>query len=308
MKISKYFILKALIVLLWQVNIYSQEKSSLCFTFDDGTAKNILDYDYLAWNQMILDNLKNNNLQAILFLCGSRLNNSEGKQIIDSWDKSGHLIANHTYNHLNYNNPEVSYEIYRTDIIKCDSLINGYENYTKLFRAPFLKNGKTVEKRDSLISFLKQIEYKNGYVTIDASDWYFNSKLIKFINNNPDSNIDKYREVYIEHLIDRAKYYDNLAFELLGRKIKHSILLHHNLISALFLGDLIKAFKEEGWEIINAADALEDQVYQMDINTLPAGESIIWSLAKEAGNYDDLLRYPAEDSKYEEEKLEKLGL
>ena len=109
-------------------------------------------------------------------------------------------------------------------------------------------------------------------------------------------------------MLEQAKYYDNLAFEILGRKIKHSILLHHNLTSALFLSDLIEAFKNEGWNVINASEALKDEVYKKKINILPAGESIIWSLAKETGKYDDILRYPGEDSIYEEEKLKKLGL
>ena len=85
-------------------------------------------------------------------------------------------------------------------------------------------------------------------------------------------------------------------------------MLHHNLTSALFLGDLIKAFKAEGWETIDAKDALTDEVYKMIPDIVPAGESIIWGLAKETGKYEDVLRYPGEDSKYEEEKVNKLGL
>ena len=128
------------------------------------------------------------------------------------------------------------------------------------------------------------------------------------MKNNPGASIEKYKAAYIEHLLSRAKYYDELAYELLGRKVKHSILLHHNLTSALFLGDLIKGIKNEGWEIISADEALKDEVYDKQINTLPAGESIIWSLAKESGKYENKLRYPAEDSMYEEEKMKALGL
>ncbi len=31
--------------------LYAQEKSSVCFTFDDGNTKDILNYNYLQWNQ-----------------------------------------------------------------------------------------------------------------------------------------------------------------------------------------------------------------------------------------------------------------
>jgi hypothetical protein len=41
---------------------------------------------------------------------------------------------------------------------------------------------------------------------------------------------------------------------------------------------------------------------------LPAGESIIWSLAKEKGTIAKSLRYPAEDGASENARMNKLGL
>ena len=187
-------------------------------------------------------------------------------------------------------------------------LINRYKNFQRYFRAPYLKYGDTEEKRDTLNAFLKSMNYKNGYVTIDGSDWYYNIRLIEYMKKNPDKSIEAYKKAYIVHLLDRAKFYDDIAFTLLGRRIKHSILLHHSLSAALFLGDLIKAFEVEGWKIIDAKDALTDEVYKMIPDIVPAGESIIWGLAKETGKYENILRYPGEDSQYEEEKINKLGL
>ena len=43
-------------------------------------------------------------------------------------------------------------------------------------------------------------------------------------------------------------------------------------------------------------------------NNVPAGESLIWALAKQSGKYEDLLRYPAEDEEYEKDKMDALGL
>jgi peptidoglycan-N-acetylglucosamine deacetylase len=289
------------------IALLSQDKSSVCFTFDDGNTKNILDYKNEQWNQMILDCLKEYKLQAIFYVCGKNVNNAEGRNVLESWDKAGHIIANHTYSHLNYNIEENTYDKYINDILLCDSLISGYKNFRGYFRAPYLKYGETKEKRDSLNKFLKRINYQNGYVTIDASDWFYNSRLINFMSNNPGKSIEQYKKAYIEHLLDRAKFYDELALKLLGRKIKHSILLHQNLTSALFLEDLIKAFENKGWQTIDASDALSDPIYQKIPDLVPAGESIIWGLAKETKKYDDILRYPGEDSQYEEDKLNKIG-
>jgi len=84
--------------------------------------------------------------------------------------------------------------------------------------------------------------------------------------------------------------------------------LHHNLTSALFLGDLIQKFKEEGWSVINADTAFQDEFFKEIPETNPAGESLVWSLAKATGKYESILRYPAEDSRYEIPKMKKLGL
>ena len=43
-------------------------------------------------------------------------------------------------------------------------------------------------------------------------------------------------------------------------------------------------------------------------NIVSAGESLIWALAKETEKYESLLRYPAEDGRYEEAKMDQLGL
>lgn len=72
------------------------------------------------------------------------------------------------------------------------------------------------------------------------------------------------------------------------------------------LSDVIAAFTAEGWAITSTEAALQDPLYAQLPDTLPAGESIIWALAK-AQNMPNL-RYPAEDSVYEEPSLKDAGL
>ncbi len=107
---------------------------------------------------------------------------------------------------------------------------------------------------------------------------------------------------------ERAQYYNDLARKVLGRSVKHTILMHYNLLNALFLGDLLEMFKSKGWKLIDAQNAFKDSVFQAAPKNVPAGESIIWALAKETGKFNKLLRYPGEDSKYENDKMDKLGL
>lgn len=284
----------------------SNQQSSVCFTFDDGNTNDILNYKQSYWNALILNHLKEADTQAVLFACGKGLNDNKGDSLLTAWDDAGHLIANHTFSHQNYNSLTTTFEFFRRDILQNDSLISKYRNYTKLLRFPYLKEGDTILKRDSIRSFLKSIGYSNGYVTIDASDWYYNQRLIKALNSNPELNLEPYKAAYLEHIYDRAMFYDSLAYLLTGRKIHHTLLLHHNLTSALFLGDLIKMFKDHNWIITSATETYKDEIYSKEPNNIPAGESLIWALAKESGKFENVLRYPAEDGIYEKGKLDKL--
>jgi hypothetical protein len=107
---------------------------------------------------------------------------------------------------------------------------------------------------------------------------------------------------------DRAQYYDSLSNQTLGRSVKHTILTHFNLLNGLFLEDLIQMFKSKGWVFIDAEEAFTDSAYSAKPKILPAGESIVWALAKEKGTIAKSLRYPAEDGQIETARMNKLGL
>jgi peptidoglycan/xylan/chitin deacetylase (PgdA/CDA1 family) len=142
---------------------------------------------------------------------GSGLNNDKGKYVLNSWNNANHQIGNHTYSHPYFNAENYSLKQFENELLKNDSLINSYSNYAKLFRFPYLKEGNTVEKRDGFRTFMKSKGFKNGHVTIDASDWYVNSRLIKRLKKNPDADISGFKKYDIEHLYGRALYYDSLA-------------------------------------------------------------------------------------------------
>ncbi len=285
-----------------------KQKPKVCFSFDDGSTSDKPGYAWNEWNNLLLEKLHENNLQAVFFAACGGLDNEKGKQVLSSWSQHGHLIANHSYSHKSYDNAATTYEFFVADFLRNDSLINTYPGYTKLFRFPYLKEGDTEKKRDDFRAFLKEQGYRNGHVTIDASDWYVYSRMLKRLKENPKANLEPYKKFYLEHIYERAVYYNELSLKLTGRQINHTLLLHHNLTSALFMGDLIALFKAKGWEVVNASEAYKDDIYKQVSNTMPAGESLIWALAKEKGSYENILRYPAEDSKYEEPKMNTLGL
>jgi len=67
-------------------------------------------------------------------------------------------------------------------------------------------------------------------------------------------------------------------------------------------------FKSKGWQLIDAEEAFTDPVFNAAPTILPAGESIVWALAKQTGKIARSLRYPAEDGEYEKARMDKLKL
>lgn len=67
-------------------------------------------------------------------------------------------------------------------------------------------------------------------------------------------------------------------------------------------------YKTNGWKLVDAEEAFTDPVFASKPEVVPAGESIIWSLAKQNGTIAKSLRYPAEDAVYENARMDKLGL
>jgi peptidoglycan-N-acetylglucosamine deacetylase len=272
----------------------------LSLSFDDGLNPD-LNHQAKLMNDKILEHLDQNNVQAIVYPSLTKIGDVKGKALIEKWSQQGHEVANHSASHQNLNRDDVSVQTYIQSIAQAEAVFENLDTWTKRYRFPFLKEGNTLEKRDAVRYWLKQNNYQSGAVSIDASDWFYNQKFIQYQKNNQQDKFPRLKAAYLQHLLDRAKYYDELALKSLGYSPKHVLLLHVNAINAEFLDDVIVEFRKKGWTIISSKEAYDDPLYKIETNILPAGESIIWSIAKQQGLQN--LRYPAEDAPYEQDLL-----
>lgn len=291
-----------------RIKLNAKPVSQVALTMDDFHWNNSIKLNPEQRNEAILTTLNKYSVKAGLFVIGRNIETDRGEALLADWDKAGHLIANHTYSHRNYNAPEMTAEEFYQDILRAEELLKQFPNFKKWFRFPMLKEGDTAAKRDELRASLARSGYEMGYVTIDDSDWAIETRLRARLEKDSKANLNPYRDFYLEHMWARAQYYDSLAYKVTGRAIKHTILTHFNLLNALFLGDVMEMFKSKGWQWIDADEAFRDPIFKTRPKNVPAGESIIWALAKESGKIDKNLRYPAEDSQYENARMNKLGL
>ena len=250
--------------------------------------------------------LQRHRVKAAGFVAGKYVDDELAPRILRRWSDDGHVIGNHSFSHRYFGgqNPDALMD----DILKCEPLLSGYSGFRKFFRFPYLAEGRTSEERDAIRALLARNGYRNAPVTIDTSDWYIDNRLKARLHAKPDSSIDAYRRFYLDHLWDRATFYDGLAKSLFGHSIDHTILLHHRLTTGLFLDDALSMFKERGWRLVDAEAAFDTPALRMQPDTIPAGQSVIWAAAKADGRFNKLLRYPGEDGDYEAPRMDALGL
>ena len=301
-RLSPLQFLASAILSLWTSWAVAQ---TLALSFDDGFNPNTQP-QAPQWNAQILAALQEHNIQAVLFPSLARMGGTDGLTLVTSWGQKGHLIGNHTASHKSLADPNITLDEFIADVQVADAAFKDLPNFTPMLRFPYLKEGDTPAKRDGLRNWMRDHGYKGAPVSIDASDWYYSRVFADHVQAGDNAKAERVKQHYIRHLLDRASYYDRLAQEVLGRSPKHMILLHTNQINATALPEIIAAFKAQGWTIDSASAAFKDPLYAQAPQTLPAGESIIWALAKAQGLPN--LRYPAEDSVYEEPALHEAGL
>lgn len=291
-----------LAICLWSAMASAQ---SLSLTFDDGLDPGKQSNARL-WNDQIIAGLKGSGVTAMMFPALSHIGGDAGMDLVRAWGKAGNAVGNHTSRHRNLSSPKLTLAEFIVDVKEGDAALRGVPGFVPMLRFPFLKEGDTVAKRDGIRQWMKANGYKPASVSIDASDWYYNQVFLSFTNSSDHQKAARVKQAYIEHLLDRAGYYDGLAKQVLGRSPKHVMLLHVSAINAASVPEIITAFKARGWQFIAPTAAFGDAMYALQPDIVPAGESIVWALAKEKGISG--LRYPGEDSTYEQPRLQASGL
>lgn len=279
--------------------------SRLAVTIDDFDLTDTPMLSGIERDRQIRATLGRHAIKAAGFVAGKYVHGPVSDEVLRSWS-DGHIIGNHSFSHSYYGTDDPDH--YMADILKCEAVLSGYPGFRKLFRYPFLGEGQGAEARDALRERLHAHGYRIGHVTIDTSDWAIDGRLRKRLAVEPEADISPYRQFYLQHIWERATFYDGLARKLFGGPIDHTLLLHHRLTTALFLDDLLQMFRNRGWRLIDAVKAFASPIFVLEPKSIPSGQSLVWAVAKERGTYDSLLRYPGEDEKYEAPKMDALGL
>lgn len=190
------------------------------------------------------------------------------KEIFKMWLAAGHPLGNHTYDHLNLD--EVGVPAYLENIAKQDDLLATFDSSPeaikrrRVFRYPYLTEGKTLEKRNAVRKYLSQNGYRVAEVTTDYFDWAWNAAFNRCTTQQDEKSI-AWLKNHIADGADRHLRGTNAVSEyLLNRRVPQIVLVHVNAFNAITLGSILKHWKDEGVKFVSLDETLADPIYQFD--------------------------------------------
>ena len=241
--------------------------------------------------------------EAMFFVKTAHIRSESDSERLKQYTDAGHRLANHSHSHLWLNRTESSE--YIADIATASKILANFDHYDPFYRFPFLDEGRTAEKRDAVREALSALGLAHGYVTVDNYDWHLAGRVKTAVRDGRRVDRVALREVYLDHIVESVEFYDGIATDVLGRSPRHVLLLHENDLAALFIGDLVRALREAGWEIIGAREAYTDPIAEVLPETLFNGQGRVAAMAHAAGAAPRELVQQSEDEEFLDRMLDR---
>jgi peptidoglycan-N-acetylglucosamine deacetylase len=187
-----------------------------------------------------------------------------GPAILHNWTASGNLLGSHTYSHPDLESTSVT--DFEDDILKNEPTLRQYAGKSDwhYFRYPFLHEGETLEKRQSVQSYLKEHGYKAAEVSLDFEDYLWNAPYARCVAKQRMDKVDALHDSYLAAADQYIDIYRSLSHRLYGHDIPYVLLLHVTAFNAKMLPDLIAQLRERGFTFITLSEALRDPAYTID--------------------------------------------
>lgn len=251
---------------------------NICLSFDDAPTGDGLRYSGMERAETLINKFKKTGISPVIFCVPNKLDSARLWRL-KAYSEAGIKLGNHTCTHGLIE--EMGAKGFLRDIFKADSILSQFKSYRKIFRYPYLNEGKTAQTRDSIRNVLIENGFEFGYVTVDTYDWYINSLYQNALKEGKTIDYNVLRDLYIEHIWAGISFYDDIAKKVLGRSPNHVVLLHENDLAALFVDELIDFLKRKGCNFISPDEAYSDKIAYQGMSTLNNNQGKIGAIAKD---------------------------
>ena len=264
----------------------------VAITIDDLPATSAQDLaEMQALTDDLLAHLKKFEIPAIGFVNEGKLFAGDSAKIeahtalLRRWLDAGLELGNHTYAHIDFQNSPL--DSIKADILRGERILRPllaeYDAVPRYFRHPFLHTGPDLQTRAAIDSFLAEKGYTVAPVTIDNSEWIYADAYDKALDRGDASLAHRIGSDYIRYMEEVFEFNEALSHDVVGREIKHVLLLHANRLNADYLDDVITMIRRRGYAFITLEEALQDSAYTLpDTYAGPRGLSWLqrWAISR----------------------------
>ena len=230
----------------------------------------------------ILTHLESHQVGQAAFFTVTERFSDETTPLLNMIGDKGHVVGNHTHSHPNLIKSDG--QTFLKDVQKADEILNQYSGFKRWFRYPYLNEGRNDEDTQLVRQGLAEMDYVNFHTTIPTLDFFMDKIFQERISHNDSVDLDKLRQLYVDLIMENVELYHKLSTTVLSVEMPHVLLLHETDLNALFLGDLLAALKELGWQIVNAEEIMEDPYFNYQPDTGPLIMGKITAMIKEKFN------------------------
>jgi peptidoglycan-N-acetylglucosamine deacetylase len=222
-----------------------------------------------AENEAIVATLRREGVPAIGFV-------NEGKlyvageidaraALLERWLEAGEELGNHTFSHLSLRDTPVS--TFEEDLIRGETvtrwLAGRHHARLRFFRHPFLHTGPSLEARRDFERFLADRGYVVAPVTIENSDYVFSRVYNEMKTKGDAAGMRRTADAYLRFTAAQLDFWEGVARTVVGRPIRHVLLLHDNELNAGHLEELLALLRRRGYRFIPLEEALRDEAYRL---------------------------------------------
>ncbi|MCH9032422.1 MAG: hypothetical protein IIB00_09215, partial [candidate division Zixibacteria bacterium] len=99
-------------------------------------------------------------------------------------------------------------------------------------------------------------------VSVATEDYLYDLSLQRFSASRDSSVFAGIRDEYIESVLHAIVDAEDRSWRLIGRNVRHILLLHANKLNAMFLDELLESITAIGYSFISFERAISDKVYR----------------------------------------------
>lgn len=295
-----------LLLLFCIVFAQTTQAGKIALSFDDSPT---WDSHYLTGPERtdrLIKALRRAGVEQAMFFANTVRVEGAGEQRLRALANAGHLIANHSHSHQSAG--RLSVDDYVAEVEMAHKILNNLPGFTPFHRFPYLNRGKGASEVAEIHRRLAAMGYNDGYVTVDNFDFYISHLFNEAVANGKSLDTKKLEALYVDTLWQAITFYDELAWEYIGRSPKHVLLLHENDAAVLFIEALVDKIRAEGWEIIPVLDAYDDSIAEWFDAQSIHGQGRIAAIASQRGASEDRMRHPMESTQELEEAFSSVVL